>query len=122
MLAEEHAPKTFVGEKSRRGALDAQFFQALAALALEFVRGKCGVAREIVNHREQLFRKFRKSGNRDGARIRARHGAETCAHAPQILFNLAAGARICACANHARSQLREIGRLARHERITGVEK
>ena len=40
MLAEKHAAQAFAGEKSRRGALDAQFFKALAAFALEFVLGK----------------------------------------------------------------------------------
>ena len=58
MLAEKNAPQAFAGEESGRGALDAQLFEALAALALEFVLGKRSVAGEIGHQLENACRKI----------------------------------------------------------------
>ena len=117
MLAEQHATKPLVREESRSGALDFQFFEFLAALALEFVfRERC-IAREVGQKFEQLARKLGEARSGDRARIGSRMRSKVRAHAPQIFLDLAARPRSGSCANDAG---REVGKPRRGVRNDGV--
>ena len=88
--------------------------------------GKRSIAREIGHQIENTFGKFRKPGKRNGAGIRARVRAQIGAHAAQIFFDLAAGARSGAGAHHrgghfgeARRAMRDAGVSAAEEKLRG---
>ena len=122
MLAEEDAAQAFAGEKAGRGALDSQLFESLAALALEFVLGKRCVAREIGHQFEHAGGKFREARNGNGAGIGAGVRAKTGAHAAQILFNAAAGARRGSGANDGGRHFGEAGRANARRRALPLRK
>ncbi len=121
MLAEEHAAEALVRQKGGRGALDAQALDFAAALALEFLGGKRRVAREIGHQLEDALGKFGKPGKRNGAGIRAGVRAEIGAHAAQIFFDLAAGARSGAGANDGGGDFREARRAVSDDRVAAAE-
>ena len=92
VFAEQDVPQAFAGEKGRRGALDAQTFDHLPALALELLDRERGMLRQLGDQGEQLAREFGEAGKGNGAGVRAGAGAEVRAHAAQIFLDLAAGA------------------------------
>ena len=121
MRAEQNAAQAFAGQKAGRGALDAQFFEALAALALEFFLGKRSVAREIGDQFENAGGKFGEARRSDRAGIRSGVRAEARAHAAQILFDLAAGARCGAGAHDGGRHFGEAGRAVRDDGVAAAE-
>src|SRR5579863_594905 len=121
MFAEQDAAKTVTGKKAGSGSLDFQLFEFLAALALEFVFGKRGVASEIGEKIDQPGGKFGEAGDGNGARIGAGLSAEIAAHAAQILLDLAACARGGSRANHAGRDLGKAGRRVRDSGVAAAE-
>ncbi len=121
MLAEEHSAKAFAGEKSWRSALDSQFLEALAALALELIFGKRGVAREVGHQLEDAGRKFGETGRGNRAGIGSGVRAEASAHAAQILFNAAARARGGSGANDCGRHFSEAGCGVRDDGVPAAE-
>ncbi len=121
MCTEQDAPQPFACEKTRRGALDFQLFEALAALALEFVLGKRSVARDVREQLENAGRKFGEARRGNRAGISSGAGAEAGAHAAQIFFDAAAWARRGSRANDGRRHFSEAGRAMRHDGVAAPE-
>src|ERR1700722_12480326 len=122
MLAKEHLAKPFVGQKSWSRALDAQAFDFLAALALEFLGGKRSIARQIGDQFEQTSGEFGQPGDGNGGRISAGVGAEITAHALEKFLNLPAGTRCGSGAHHRRGHFGETRRGMRDECVATAEK
>ena len=121
MLAENHAAEALVCEKRGRGAFDAQAFDFAAALALEFIVGKRGVAREVGHEFEDSFGKLGEAGEGNRAGISAGLRAEIGAHAAKIFFDLAAGTRRGAGAHDRGSDFRKARRAMRDAGIAAAE-
>ena len=113
MRAEQRLAQPLAGQKTRRGALDAQRFHLVPPLALQLGRRERRVARQIAHQRQQFRGKLRQPAETDGAGIGAGAGAQIGAQTPQLLFNLAARARGGAGAHHGRGHIRQTGHLAR---------
>src|SRR5579875_92801 len=121
-VAEEDAAKAFAREKAGGGALDFQFFEPLAALAIELFGRKGSVLREVGDHLQNFRREFGKAGDGYGAGIRAGGGGEAGTHAAQVFFNLAALARNCAGANDASGEFSDLRSGFRDAGVAGTEK
>ena len=121
MRAKENAAQTLARQKRRRGALDAQAFDHLAALALELLLGKRGLLRQFGDQLQQFRGEFGEAVEGDGAGVRAGAGAQVGAHAPQIFFDLPAGARFGAGANDGRGDFREARRFRGDRGVAAAE-
>src|ERR1700733_3897561 len=93
MRAKKDPPESLVGQERRRGALDAQAFDGLAALALELLLRKRGLLRQFGDQLQQLRGKLSEPVKSDGAGVGAGARTYVGAHAPQIFLDLPAGPR-----------------------------
>src|SRR5216683_1424799 len=80
-----------------------------AAVAFEFGFRKGCFARQFVHQTQERLRELRQTGKRNCAGIRACAGREVRADAPQIFFDLAAGAPRCSRAHDGGGHFRESG-------------
>jgi hypothetical protein len=126
MLAEEHAAQALGSKKIGSGALDAETFDSLAALAFELLFGKGRVARKVREQFEQSLRKFSYARDPDSARIGAGDCGQIRAHAPEIFFDAAqgpcggAGARDgCSHLGQSRRRMGDTGVSAAEEKLRG---
>ena len=121
MRAKQDPAQPFAGQKARRGALDSQAFDQLPPLAFEFVGGKGSLLRELRDEPQQIVRKIHQAGEGNHAGIGAGSGRQVRAHAAQILFDLAAGARRGASAHHGCGHIRESRRSRRRDGVAAAE-
>ena len=121
MRTEQNPAQPLAGQEARRGALDPQAFDQLPPLAFEFVGGKRSLLCQLGNKTKQIVRKIHQSGEGNRAGVRAGARGKIGAHAAQVLFNLAAGARRGARARDRRGDVRQTRRGGSRDGVAAAE-
>src|SRR5580658_1655608 len=91
MSAKQNLAEPLSCQKSWLRPTQLDFFEFLAALALELGFGKRRFARKFVDHAQQRLGELGKPGKGNRTGVRTRAGSEVCADAPKIFFDLPAG-------------------------------
>ena len=92
MSPKQDFAQALAGQGAGLRAIQFDFFEFLPAFAFKLSFGKRGFARQFVNQVEQRFGKFGQAGECNGADVRTSFRGKISADAPQVFFQLAAGA------------------------------
>src|SRR5438876_1259489 len=112
MRAKQNLAQPFASKEAGLRALEFHFLEFLAAFPFKLRFGKRGFTRQLLHKVKQRFRKFRQAAKRNSTRVRPSVCGEVRADAPQVFFDLAAGALPGARPKH-RSEERRVGKECR---------